>query len=141
MRPSCSTAASTSACAPAPVDTSLVSAMASPPAATISAATVGGRLGVGADALHRATEVVDHDAGAAVGEQLGVGAADAASGAGDDRDAPVEAVLPQAVTGASSPRIPPRVPPTRAARSSSGRSPSCLASSSLLPRKVPSACG
>ena len=38
-RPNCSTAVSTSACAPAVVATSLVSATAAPPAATISAAT------------------------------------------------------------------------------------------------------
>ncbi len=42
--------------------TSLVSAIAAPPAATISAATVDGRSGVGAVALHRAAEVVDDDA-------------------------------------------------------------------------------
>ena len=44
-------------------------------------------------------------------------------------------------TGASNPRSPPSVPPTIAARSSAGRSPSCFASSSRLPRNVPSACG
>ena len=41
----------------------------------------------------------------------------------------------------SNPRSPPRVPPTSAARSSAGRSPSCVAISSRLPRNVPSACG
>ena len=64
MRPNRSTAASTSACAPAAVDTSLAVGDAAPPAATISAATVDARLGVGAVALHRAAEVVDDDAGA-----------------------------------------------------------------------------
>ncbi len=92
-RPNCSTAASTSACAPASVATSFVSAIAAPPAATISAATDGRGFGVGADALHRAAEVVDDDAGASVGEQACVRPADAASRAGDDRDAPLEAVL------------------------------------------------
>ena len=69
MRPKCSTAASTSACAPAGVATSLVSAIAAPPAATISAATGRRRFGVRALALHRAAEVVDDDAGAPVGEE------------------------------------------------------------------------
>ena len=98
MRPNCSTAASTSACAPAAVATSLVSAIASPPAATISAGDGRRRAGVGAVALHRAAEVVDHDARAPLGEQPRVGPADPASRAGDDRDAPLEAVrsmLPQ----------------------------------------------
>ena len=88
-----------------------MSATAVPPAATISAATVGRRLGVGALALHRAAEVVDDDARAARREQARVGAADAAPRAGDDRDAPVEAVLAQTVlvqaaTGASKPEEP-----------------------------------
>ena len=50
-------------------------------------------LGVGADALHRAAEVVDDDAGAPLGEQVGMGAADPAAGARDDRDPSLEAVL------------------------------------------------
>ena len=47
----------------------------------------------------------------------------------------------QAGTGAPNPRRPPKVPPTRAARSWAGRSPSCVAISCRLPRNVPSACG
>ena len=93
MRPNRSTAASTSACAPAAVATSLVSAIAAPPAATISAATADAGPASVADAVHRAAEVVDDDARAPVGEQQRVGPADAAPRAGDDRDAPVEAVL------------------------------------------------
>ena len=84
---------------------------------------------------------VDHDARTPLGQQLCIGATDAPPRARDDGDAPVEAVLFQAFTGASSPRMPPRVPPIIAARSSAGRAPSSLAISSLLPRKVPSACG
>jgi hypothetical protein len=53
----------------------------------------GRRSDVLTDAAHRAAEVVDHDARAPVGEQQRMGAADAAPRAGDDRDAPVEAVL------------------------------------------------
>ncbi len=53
----------------------------------------GRRFGVRADALHRAAEVVDDDAGAPVGEQERMGPADPASRARDDRDAPLEAVL------------------------------------------------
>ena len=59
--------------AAATVDTSLVSAIAVPPASTISAATVAGRLVVGSVSFHGAPEVVDDDAGAAFGQQEGVG--------------------------------------------------------------------
>ena len=91
-RPNRSTAASTSASAPAAVATSLVSAIAAPPASTISAATV--------DAGPASAPVPSMDPprsftttlGAPVGEQPGVGPADAAPGAGDDRDPPLEAV-------------------------------------------------
>jgi hypothetical protein len=44
-------------------------------------------------AAGRAAEVVDHDGGAALGQQQDVRAADAAAGAGDHRDAPVEGQL------------------------------------------------
>ena len=64
---------------PSTVDTSFVSAIATPPAATISAATARRRSGVGAHAFHRAAEVVDDDTRAAVGEQECMGPADAAS--------------------------------------------------------------
>ena len=49
--------------------------------------------GVGAFPLHRSAEVVDHDTGAPAGEQAGIRTADAASGARDHRNAPIEAVL------------------------------------------------
>ena len=42
--------------------------------------------------FHRAAQVVDHDAGPTVGEQEGMGAANAASGPCHDRDTPFEAV-------------------------------------------------
>ena len=99
------------------------------------------RRGVGALAPDRAAEVVDHDRRAALGQQVRVGAADAAPGAGDDGDAPVEAELAQAGTGASKPRRSPRVPPTMALRSSSGTPAISVVSSSWLPRNVPSAWG
>ena len=54
---------------PRPWTTSLPSAIAAPPAPTISAATRGGHAGVGPDALHRAAQVVDDDAGPPVGQQ------------------------------------------------------------------------
>ena len=53
----------------------------------------------------------------------------------------IEQLTRLAVHRASKPRSPPSVPPTSAARSSAGRSPSCVAISSRLPRNVPSACG
>ena len=97
-RPNCSTAASTSACAPVVVATSL--RVGDRDAA--GGDDLGGdgrrRFGVGADALHRAAEVVDDDAGAPLGEQERMGSADAASRARDDRDAPLEAVLVSPVT-------------------------------------------
>ncbi len=101
----------------------------------------GSRLGISAVATHGPAEVVDDDSGTPLGEQQRIGAADAASRAGDDRDASLEAELAQAATEASKPRSRASVPPTMAARSSAGRSPSCFAISSLLPRNVPSACG
>ncbi len=101
----------------------------------------GGRFGVSAVAAHGPAEVVDDDASTPLGEQQRIGAADAASRAGDDGDAPLEAELAQAATEASKPRSRARVPPTMAARSSAGRPPSCFAISSRLPRNVPSACG
>ncbi len=93
------------------------------------------------DAVHRAAEVVDHDVGPPLGEQARVREADAAPRTSDDGDASVEVELAQAATEAPNPRSPPKVPPTMAARSSEGRSPSCVAISSRLPRNVPSACG
>ena len=78
-------------------------------------------------------------------QQHGVGASDAPSGARDDGDPAVEAVLllavAQAATGALKPRRPPRVPPTMASRSSGGTPANCSAMSWRLPRNVPSACG
>ena len=49
--------------------------------------------GVRSNALDRATQVVDDDAGAPVGEQECMGATDAASRARDHRDAALESVL------------------------------------------------
>ena len=54
--------------------------------------------GISAVAGHRAAEIVDDDACPALGEQHGVGPADAAPGAGDDRDAAGEVERAQAVT-------------------------------------------
>jgi hypothetical protein len=85
-------------------------------------------------------DVVDDDARAAGGQQVGIRAPEAAGCAGDDGDPSVEPELVQAGTGVT-PRIPPKVPPTMAARSSSGTPANCVAKSSRLPRKVPSACG
>ncbi len=104
---------------------------------------LGGRPGVRARAAGRGAEVVDDDAGAALGQQACVGPADAAPGAGDDGDPPVEAVLAQRTqtpTGASPSRSP-SVPPTMALRSSSGTPAISDPSSSWLPRNVPSAWG
>ncbi len=49
-----------------------------------------GGAGIGAIAAHADTGVVDHDSGAARGEQQGVGAAQAATGPGDDRYSVIE---------------------------------------------------
>jgi hypothetical protein len=56
--------------------------------------------GVGTGSLDGAAQVVDDDPSAALGEQAGVGAPDAAAGAGDDGDAILEADLGQTATGA-----------------------------------------
>ena len=54
----------------------------------------GGRgFGVRSHSLHRATEIVDDDPRAPGGEQACIGSPDSASRAGDDGDAPLEAVL------------------------------------------------
>ena len=75
------------------VDTSLVSAIATPPAATISAATVdAGPASAPTPCIEPPRSLTTTRAPRA-GEQARVGAADAASRAGDDRDAPVEAEL------------------------------------------------
>ena len=79
--------------APAVVDTSLASATAVAAGGDDLGDDRGGGSGVGAVAVHRAAEVVDDDAGAPLGEQARVGPAEAAPGAGDDRDPSVEAVL------------------------------------------------
>ena len=92
-RPNRSTAASTSACAPAVVATSWVSAIAAPPAATISAAVEEAGSASAPVALHRTAEVVDDDAGASPGEQACVRSAEAASRARDDGDTTLEAAL------------------------------------------------
>ncbi len=101
----------------------------------------GGRPGVRSGAVHRPAEVVDDDASPPLRQQQRIGAADATAGAGDDGSAPFEAELAQAATEVSNPSSRPKVPPTSAARSSVGRSPSSCAISSRLPRNVPSACG
>ena len=88
-RPNSLTAASTSAWPPSTVDTSLESAIAVPPALMISSATSRRRRVVPGPG-RAAAEVVDHHLGAALAEQQRVGPADAASGAGDDRDPVVE---------------------------------------------------
>ena len=80
------------ACAPDGRATSFSSAMADPPAAAISAATVDATPASAPTSLHGPAEVVDDDAGAPAGQQERVGATDAASRAGDDRDASLEAV-------------------------------------------------
>ena len=90
-RPNRSTAASTSACAPAGVATSLVSAIASPPAATISAATAAAGPASAPSPSIEPPRSLTTTLAPALGEQQRVGPADAASRAGDDRDAPVEA--------------------------------------------------
>ena len=59
-----------------------------------------GRLGVGANALNRAAEVVDDDGRPARREQKRVGASDAPPGTGDDRDPAVKTMRVQAGTGA-----------------------------------------
>ena len=69
MRPNCSTAASTSACAPAAVATSLVVGDRDAAGGDDLGDDRGRRSGVGPVALHRAAEVVDHDAGAPRREQ------------------------------------------------------------------------
>ena len=112
--------------------------------------------------LYGAAEVVDDDAGTAAGQEQRVGAADAAARARDDRDASLETVhvhvdpALRCRAGCASglvrrrharqaapwnPRRSPRVPPTMAARSSSGTPANSWLMSCLLPRNVPSACG
>src|SRR5581483_1403517 len=92
------------------------------------------RPGVSAGAVHRPPEDVDHHARAARREQAGIPAPDAAAGAGDYRDPPVEAQFAQAATGAWKPSRPPRVPPSIAARSSTGPTANCDWISWRLPR-------
>jgi hypothetical protein len=101
---------------------------------------VRGYAGVGARTVDRAAQIVDDDGRASLREQFRVRAADTASGAGDDRDAPVEAIVAQTGTF-SRPSSPASVPPSIAARSSPGMPANWRAMSSLLPRNVPSACG
>ena len=115
--------------------------------------------GVRAVTVHRAAEVVDHHAGAALGQQQRVGPADAAPGPGDDRDAAVEAVRAH-VDSVLELREGGRVPRSVAARGpskpsssaegpadhgrplvGSGRRRTVWPMSSRLPRNVPSACG
>ena len=95
MRPKPSTAASTSACPPSTVATSLRVGDRGAAGVDDLGGDGGRRPGVGALAPHRAAEVVDDDARAPRREQPRVGAPDAPPRAGDDRDAPVEAVLAQ----------------------------------------------
>ena len=99
--PNCSTAPSTSACAPA--DRGHVVGVGDGGTARGDdlAGDGRGRFGVCSDAVHRPAEVVDDDPGAPFGEQQRIGAADAAPRAGDDRDAPLETELAQAATEAS----------------------------------------
>ena len=102
----------------------------------------GSRFGIRANALRRPAQVVDDDARAPLGEEQGMGSADAAPRSRDDSDAPVEVKLGQAAaTLASNPSSRASVPPRMAARSSAGTSANSLAISSWLPRNVPSACG
>ena len=65
-------------------------ATARPPAASIWRTTCCAADCVAADPVDAAAQVVDHDRRAARREQQGVGAAQAAAGAGDDRDASFE---------------------------------------------------
>ena len=129
--------------APSTVATSLVSATAVAAGGDDLGGDGGRRRPASAPvAVHRAAEVVDDDAGAPRGEQARVGAADAAPRAGDDRDAPVEAVLAQAAhRGLEAQQVAQRAADHGALRSSSGTPANCWPSSSRLPRKVPSACG
>ena len=76
--------------------TSLVSAIATPPAATISAATVDAGPASAPTPCIEPPRSLTTTRAPRVGEQAGVGAADPAARAGDDRDAPVEAVLAHA---------------------------------------------
>ena len=92
-RPNASRAACTIASPPSDVLTLSALATASPPASTISATTFSAAVGRAAGAVHRTAEVVDDHLGAAPGELEGVGAAQAAAGAGDERDATVEVDL------------------------------------------------
>ena len=100
-----------------------------------------GRVRVAAGSFDGAAQVVDHHAGAALGQQQGVGPPDASPRTGDDGDAPVETELAQAATGALYPSSPPRVPPSMASRSSAGTPTNSSSMICRLPRNVPSACG
>ena len=94
-----SNAVSTSAAAPAAEDTSLPSAIASPPAATISAtadAGPGPHRGTAVEAPRSLTTTAP-----ALGEQARVGTAEAASRTRDDGGAPVEAALVASLSGTS----------------------------------------
>jgi hypothetical protein len=52
-----------------------------------------GRTGVRAGSVNCTAQVVDHDGRSASSQEVGVGSADPASGAGHDRDAAVEAIV------------------------------------------------
>ena len=75
---------------PAKSATLSVLATASPPRALISSTTSWAGPGVGARAVLRPAEVVDHDLGSLAGEQQGVVPADASPGARDHRDTTVQ---------------------------------------------------
>ena len=82
-----------------------------------------------AGAVDRAAEVVDDDQRAALGEQERVGAAEAAAGAGDDRDLAVEPEISHACSWCGR------------SRGAPGRGPGKLAAAPVDPRTRPSGFG
>ncbi len=110
-------------------------AIASPPAATISPATVAATSASAPSPSIELPTSLTTTCAPRAREQVRVRATDAPPRSGDDRDAAVEAELRrgQLATGASKPRRSPSVPPTIAARSSSGTPAISRASSSRLP--------
>ena len=123
-----------------------MSATAAPPSATISAATAAaGPASAPVPSMAPPRSLTTTD-GAARGEQLGVGAADAPPGAGDDGDPAVEAILARRVRSGGHRSLEPEQPTERAADHGVtlvGRDTpaNCSAMSWRLPRNVPSACG
>ena len=95
MRPKCSNAASTTAWAPADVETSLVSATAVPPPEAISAATSSAGTASAPSPSMLPPRSFTTTARATCAQEQCVGPPDAPARAGDGGDAPVEAVVAQ----------------------------------------------